>query len=80
MDIQVLGPGCKNCSNLEKATAEALEQLGMTHDITKITDYGQIAAYGVMKTPALGIDGEIKVSGRVPSVEEITKIISEAVR
>ncbi|MEN8114678.1 MAG: thioredoxin family protein [Actinomycetota bacterium] len=78
MDVQVLGPGCKNCNALEAATADALERLGIDQPITKITDYGQIASYGVMSTPALAIDGDVKTTGRVPSVDEIAGIISAA--
>ncbi|MEN8113911.1 MAG: thioredoxin family protein [Actinomycetota bacterium] len=78
MDVQVLGPGCKNCNALETATADALERLGIDQPITKITDYGQIASFGVMSTPALAIDGEVKTTGRVPTVDEIARIISAA--
>jgi small redox-active disulfide protein 2 len=78
MKIEVLGPGCKNCESLEKATKEALGQLGVDADVDKITDYGEIAAYGVMSTPALAIDGEVVSSGRVPSVGEITELLAGA--
>jgi small redox-active disulfide protein 2 len=78
MKIEVLGPGCKNCESLEKVTKEALGQLGVDADVDKITDYGEIAAYGVMSTPALAIDGEVVLSGRVPSVGEITELLTGA--
>jgi small redox-active disulfide protein 2 len=78
MKIEVLGPGCKNCESLEKATKEALGQLGVDADVDKITDYGEIAAYGVMSTPALAIDGDVVSSGRVPSVGEITELLAGA--
>ena len=78
MKIEVLGPGCKNCESLEKVTKEALGQLGVDADIDKITDYGEIASYGVMSTPALAIDGEVVLSGRVPSVGEITELLTGA--
>ena len=58
MKIKVLGPGCKNCVNLEKNTRAALAELGLDADVEKVTDYGDIAAYGVMKTPGLVIDEE----------------------
>lgn len=79
MEIEVLGSGCKNCNALESATAEALQRLGLDQQVTKITDYGKIASYGVMSTPALAIDGEVKTTGRVPTVDEITKIIQATI-
>jgi small redox-active disulfide protein 2 len=78
MKIEVLGPGCKNCSALERATKEALSQLGIDETVDKITDYGEIVAYGVMSTPALAIDGEVRTVGRVPSVNEITELLTAA--
>jgi small redox-active disulfide protein 2 len=79
MEIEVLGPGCKNCNALEAATAQALDRLGIDQEVTKITDYGQIAAYGVMSTPALAIDGDVKTTGRVPSVDEIADLITASI-
>jgi small redox-active disulfide protein 2 len=79
MKIEVLGSGCKNCNALEAATAQALDRLGVDQEVTKVTDYGQIAAYGVMSTPALAIDGDVKTAGRVPSVDEIADLITAAI-
>ena len=76
MKIEVLGPGCKNCENLEKATNEALRQEGIDATVEKVTDYGEIAGRGVMSTPALAIDGEVVSTGRVLSVGEITEILA----
>ena len=78
MKIEVLGSGCKNCNALETATHQALEQLGMDATIDKVTDYGEIVAYGVMSTPALAIDGEVKTMWRVPSVHELTVLLATA--
>lgn len=78
MDIEVLGSGCKNCAALEAAAEEALERLGIDQEVTKVTDYGRIAAYGVMSTPALAIDGAVKTTGRIPSVDEIVDLIGAA--
>ncbi len=78
MKIEVLGTGCKNCNALEAATHQALQDLGMDVPVEKVTDYGEIVAYGVMSTPALAIDGEVKTSGRVPSVRELTELLSGA--
>ena len=75
MKIKVLGPGCKNCINLEKNTRAALAELGMEADVEKVTDYGEIAGYGVMKTPGLVIDEEVVVYGRVPKADEIAQLI-----
>jgi small redox-active disulfide protein 2 len=76
MKIEVLGSGCKNCKALETATRKALQQLGIDEAVTKVTDYGQIAAYGVMSTPALAIDGDVKTTGRIPSIDEIADLIT----
>ena len=78
MKIEVLGSGCTNCNALEAATQQALQHLGIDAPVAKVTDYGQIASYGVMSTPALAIDGEVKTAGRVPSVDEITDLITAA--
>ena len=74
MDIKVLGPGCKNCNALELATEEALAQLGMEIGYTKVSDYGEIASYGVLNTPAMMIDDDLKFAGRVPSVDELCEL------
>jgi len=63
---------------LEAATHRALKQLGINESITQVTDYGQIASYGVMSTPALAIDGEVRTTGRVPSVDEIADLITSS--
>ena len=78
MKIEVLGTGCKNCNALEAATREALQQLGMDVPVEKVTDYGEIVSYGVMSTPALAIDGDVKTTGRVPSVRELTDLLTAA--
>lgn len=78
MNIKVLGPGCKNCINLEKNTRAALEELGMQADVEKVTDFGDIASYGIMKTPGLVIDGEVVLSGKVASAKEITVLLRAA--
>ncbi len=76
MRIEVLGPGCKNCENLEKAAKEALDDLGVDATVGKVTDYGEIAGRGVMSTPALAIDGKVVSTGRVLSVSEITELLA----
>lgn len=71
MKIQVLGPGCTNCTTLEARTRTALAAAGVEASIEKVSDYAEIARLGVMKTPGLVIDGRVVVSGRVPNVDEI---------
>lgn len=75
MKILVLGSGCPNCMKLEANVRQACEALGLRAEIGKVRDYGEIASYGVMRTPALVVDDEVKVSGRVPGVEEIRRIL-----
>lgn len=75
MKIQVLGPGCTKCEELAKRTEAIVQELGLDEKIEKVTDIAQIMEFGVMLTPALAIDGEVKVSGRLPSNDEIVKIL-----
>ena len=74
--LQVLGPGCPKCVELAKRTEEAARAAGGDYEVEKVSDLSTIMAFGVMMTPALVVDGEVKVVGQVPSVEEIKKIIS----
>jgi small redox-active disulfide protein 2 len=76
--IKVLGPGCANCRNLEKATRQALADLGLDATVEKVTDYPTIAGYGVMSTPALVVDERVLLSGRVPGAEEVRALLSVA--
>lgn len=78
MDIKVLGSGCANCKALEARTHEALTALGMTTEIEKVTDYGEIASWGVMSTPALVINDKVVISGRVPTASQLARLIGEA--
>ncbi len=73
--IQILGPGCPKCEKLKNNAEEALKLAGEEALVEKITDIGQITAFGVMMTPALAIDGEVKSVGRVLSAEEIKKLL-----
>ena len=77
MKISILGPGCANCQTLEHRTREAVADLGLAADIEKVTDYGAIAAFGIMRTPGLVFDGEVVVSGRVPTTAEIKELLAE---
>ena len=77
--IEVLGSGCANCKSLEAWSAEAIAELEIEASIVKVTDIGEIASRGVMSTPALVVDGQVVLAGRVPSVSELRAIISGAV-
>ena len=73
--LQVLGTGCAKCTKLADMTEAAARELGMDYTLEKVTDITAIMQMGVMMTPALAVDGQVKVTGRVPSSDEIKKII-----
>lgn len=75
MDIKILGPGCPKCKTLEKLTREVVEQNGIEATVSKVEDIVAIMNYGVMSTPALVIDEKVVLKGRVPSAEELKKIL-----
>ena len=74
--LQILGTGCAKCEKLTELTKEAAEKSGIEYEIEKVGEIREIMKFGVMTTPALVVNGEVKVSGRVPSLDEITKLIS----
>lgn len=76
--IKVLGSGCKKCNDLESITKNALDELGKKEEITHITDFTEIAKYGVMSTPALVIDNTVVCYGKVPSLSEVKDILSKS--
>ena len=76
MHVKILGPGCKNCHTLEERTREALAALGLDATVESVTDYAEIAAAGVMKTPGLVVDDELVLSGKVPKVAELTQVLA----
>lgn len=71
MEIKVLGPGCAKCKETEKLVREAVSEAGVTANVEKIADFQQIASYGVLSTPAVVIDGDVKVVGKVPSKSDL---------
>ncbi len=77
MDIKILGSGCANCRNLEAVTRAALAELGLEAEIEKVTDPGEIASWGVMSTPALVVDDEVVVAGRVPSSAQVLAVLGD---
>lgn len=75
MKIKVLGSGCKKCENLAELTETAAKELGINYELEKVKDPNEITAYGVMMTPALVIDEEVKVTGKIPSLDELKKLL-----
>ncbi|GAB4322006.1 MAG: thioredoxin family protein [Candidatus Zixiibacteriota bacterium] len=76
VQVQVLGTGCPKCVKLASATEDAARQLQMDVQIEKVTDIDKIMSYGVMMTPALVVNGAVKVVGKVPSVDELKTLLS----
>ena len=75
MKIEILGMGCKKCSDLMAGAKKAVAELNMQAEFVKVEDIKKIMAYGVMATPALVVDGAVMVSGKIPSVEEIKTLL-----
>jgi len=76
MKLQILGTGCARCNALTQATEQAAQTLGVPYELEKVTDLNRIMSFGVMMTPALVVDGQIKVCGKVPSVDELKKLLA----
>jgi small redox-active disulfide protein 2 len=77
MKLEILGTGCPKCIKLEELTRKAAEELGIDAEISKVKEIDKIMDYGVMITPALVVDGKVVVAGKVPSVDEIKKLITK---
>ena len=75
MKIEILGVGCPKCKMLAERADEAARELGLDFELVKVTKIQDIMAYGVMVTPALAVDGDVKVAGKVPSVEAIKAML-----
>jgi len=75
--IEILGTGCPKCKKTKELTKDVVNELGASAEIIEVTDLNKIIDYGVMITPALVIDGDVKVAGKIPSKEEIKKWIEE---
>ena len=71
MEIKVLGPGCPKCRETEKVVKEAVAEVGVAANVEKVTDMMKIAGYGVFGTPAVVVDGEVKLVGKVPKKKEV---------
>ncbi len=76
INIKVLGTGCPKCNSLEKLTRKAVKESGVDAEIEKVEDIMKIMEYGIMKTPALVINGEVKISGRLPSEKELKEFLT----
>jgi small redox-active disulfide protein 2 len=74
--IQILGTGCAKCQKLATATDEAARALGLTYEIEKVTEIDRIMGFGVMFTPALVVDGVVKVAGKVPALDDLKKLLA----
>lgn len=74
--IQVLGPGCQKCQVLFERANQAVQETGISCHVEKVTDIQVIVSMGVLSTPALVVDGTVKLSGRVPTVEQIKELLA----
>jgi small redox-active disulfide protein 2 len=79
MIIKILGSGCANCVALERVTREAVSALGVDAEFEKVTDYGAIASYGVMRTPGLVVDEAVVLAGRVPTANQVRELLAPLV-
>lgn len=75
MKIQILGTGCPKCRKLTETAEAAAKELGLDYEIEKVTDINEMMKFGVMMTPGLAVDGNVKAAGEVPTVEEVKKML-----
>lgn len=78
MKIQVLGTGCAKCKKLMEATVQAVQELGLEEEVEKVEEVREIAKFRVLATPALALDGQVKLAGKVPSVEQLKALLQAA--
>ena len=76
MKIEILGTGCPKCKKLAENAETAARDLGIEYEIQKVTDINEIMKFGVMVTPALAVDGQVKLAGKVPSADEIKEMLA----
>lgn len=74
--LQILGTGCPKCKKLAEVVDEVAKSMGIDYELVKVSDINEILKFGVMMTPALAVDGEVKVFGKIPKPDEIKKMIS----
>lgn len=77
MKIEILGTGCAKCNKTKGVVEKAVSQSGVEAEIVKVEDFDKIIAYGVMITPAVVVDGEVKIAGKVPGVDDVVKWITK---
>lgn len=77
ISIQILGTGCKKCAALKESVEAALKASGTEASVEKVEDINQIVSFGVMSTPALVVNGKVQVVGRVPTPQEIMKLLPQ---
>lgn len=78
LNIKVLGSGCANCKRVEQIARKVVAELGVEAEVIKVTDYNAIAAYNILSTPGLVINGKVVSSGRIPAPAEVTAWVTEA--
>ena len=74
--LQILGTGCPKCKKLAEVVEQTAREMGIEYEIEKVTEISEIMKFGVMMTPALAVDGVVKVAGKVPGVEDIKKMLA----
>lgn len=74
--LQIVGTGCSKCKKLTELAEQAANELGIEYEIEKVTELEEIVSFGVMTTPALAVDGQIKVAGNMPSIEQLKRLIA----
>ncbi len=75
-DIKILGTGCPKCKKLEELAEKAAKELGIDYKIEKVSNLNEIMDFGVMVTPALAVDGKIMITGKIPKIDDIKKVLS----
>lgn len=78
MEIKVLGSCCGKCEQLEKLARQAVAEMGLDATVEKVTELTEIISYGIMSTPGLVVNGEVRLAGRVPKLEELKTILARA--
>lgn len=78
MEIKILGTGCAKCKQLEKVVREAVDEMSLDATVVKVTELTDIMEYGIMSTPGLVVDGEVRLAGRLPKIAEVKSILERA--